>query len=248
MQRDIMLTNRYFLDLNPLIAGEEDCLPGHRFGPTVRPYTLIHYILRGTGVFYSRGEAYPVHAGQVFLICPGEVTTYEADREDPWHYQWIGFDGMLSHAFQYLAPVFHLPHNLIPDMIGKAMHSATPEHTLAALLFLLLEQLCPAPSSGNEHICKLKSYIGANYMQPLRVEELAKQLNLDRRYLSRLFKKQTGVSLQEYIIRVRLEKGAQYLQEGYGVSDAAKMCGYEDSANFSRIFKKYYGKSPSFWI
>ena len=49
----------------------------------------------------------------------------------------------------------------------------------------------------------------ANYMQPLRVEDLARQVNLDRRYLSRRFKQQTGLTLQEYIIQVRIRKLCQ---------------------------------------
>lgn len=246
-QQNIMLTNRYFLDLNPRIAGEEACAPAHRFGPAVRPYTLIHYVISGKGVFCARGQTYSVHPGESFLILPGEVTTYEADKNDPWHYQWIGFDGMLSQSFQLLPPVFPVPGSLFPDMLKLAKDAASPEYPLAALLFLLLQELCGTPISGNGHISKVKSYIGANYMQPLRVDELAKQLNLDRRYLSRLFKQKTGVTVQEYIIRVRLEKGAQYLRQGYSVSDAAMLCGYEDCSNFSRMFKKHYGKSPAFW-
>ena len=46
-------------------------------------------------------------------------------------------------------------------------------------------------------------------MQPLRVEDLARQVNLDRRYLSRRFKQQTGLTLQEYIIKVRIRKLCQ---------------------------------------
>ena len=53
---EILLTNRKFNDLNPLIAGEEMCAPHHSFGPAVRNHTLIHYVLHGSGTFYARGE------------------------------------------------------------------------------------------------------------------------------------------------------------------------------------------------
>ena len=61
--KNMLLTNRKLQDLNPLIAGEETCAPGHSFGPAVRKYTLIHYVLRGKGVLYARGGEHPVHAG-----------------------------------------------------------------------------------------------------------------------------------------------------------------------------------------
>ena len=56
---------------------------------------------------------------------------------------------------------------------------------------------------------RFDGWMDANYMQPLRVEDLARQVNLDRRYLSRRFKQQTGLTLQEYIIQVRIRKLCQ---------------------------------------
>ena len=245
LQTDILFKNRHLTDLNPLIAGEQDCESGHKFGPAVRDYTLIHYVLKGKGVLYARGEVFPVLPGQAFMILPGEITVYEADREDPWHYQWIGFDGIVSQAFHTLPPVFSVTGDIFPDMIHRAQNTSAPEYILSGMLFLLLENVCSQPSPNSMHIDKLKSFIDANYMQPLRVEDLARQLSLDRRYLSRRFKQQTGLTLQEYIIQVRLQKGAQYLQQGYSVGDAAKMCGYDSCANFSRMFRRRYGKSPT---
>lgn len=86
-EKNLFLTNRNLQDLNPLVAGEEYCAPGHSFGPAIRRYTLIHYVVSGRGSLYARGGKYPVEAGQAFLILPGEVTTYTADWEQPWHYR-----------------------------------------------------------------------------------------------------------------------------------------------------------------
>ena len=117
----LLLTNRNLRDLNPLVAGEEACVPGHSFGPAVRKYTLIHYVMRGKGTLYARGGAYPVRAGQAFVILPEEVTTYQADVEDPWHYCWVGFDGALAADFAKLPPVLELPEGSFEAVqIGRA--------------------------------------------------------------------------------------------------------------------------------
>ena len=230
------LTNRNLSDLNPLVAGEERCLPGHSFGPAVREYTLLHYVLSGRGVLYAGGNAYPVQAGQVFVICPGEVTTYTADDETPWHYRWIGFDGKLSADFSRLPPVIDCPQRFFPP--------EESEYRLAASLMELYDHLFSEERVGNPHVLRVENYIRSQYMQPIRVEQIADQLHLDRRYLARLFKEHTGCTVQEYLIRVRLEAAAGYLRRGLSVTEAAVLSGYSDVSNFSKMFKRHYGIPP----
>lgn len=243
--QNLLLTNRHLQDLNPLIAGEEICKPSHRFGPSVRKYTLIHYVIKGKGVFYAREGCYPVEAGQAFLILPEEVTTYEADASDPWHYQWIGFDGTLSTHFAQLPPVFTVKDDIFRKAFRPISDPATQEFHLASVLFLLYASLFSSKISTNQHVQRVQSYIQTSYMRAVRIEDIALQLNLDRRYLSRLFKQKTGQSIQNYLIQTRLEAAVQYLESGYGVNDTAMLCGYEDVSNFSKMFKKRYGVSPA---
>jgi AraC-like DNA-binding protein len=83
------------------------------------------------------------------------------------------------------------------------------------------------------------------YMQEVRVERIAAQMNLDRRYLSRIFKEKTGKSIQEYLISDRIEEAKRCLSRGLTVSEAAILSGYEDVCNFSKMFKSRVGVSPS---
>jgi AraC-like DNA-binding protein len=93
----------------------------------------------------------------------------------------------------------------------------------------------------------VQDYIRALYMQDLQVEEIAKNLNLDSRYLSRIFKEKTGISIKEYMIEVRMEEACQRLKAGASVSSTALFCGYTDAFNFSKMFKRKYGCSPRSW-
>ena len=77
------------------------------------------------------------------------------------------------------------------------------------------------------------------------VETLSHDAGLDRRYLSRIFKERYGVALKEYLIGVRMRRAGELLLKGYSVSESAYMVGYADAFNFSKMFRKTVGCSPS---
>ena len=245
--RDIALINRGLHDLNPLIIGEEACAPGHRFGPSIRPYTLIHFVRRGKGYFSRGGVTYTVQGGEAFLICPQEITVYWADKEDPWEYCWVGFDGAMTPRFTTLPPVFSFEHCWAEDMLNTYHADGVWEYRVAALLFQMYAELFAVEKPQNHYVRRVKNYINALYMQPLHVEEIAEKFNLDRRYLSRLFKEKTGLSVQEYLIEVRMSEAKKHLESGASVTQAAQLSGYEDVCNFSKMFKKHFGVSPAKW-
>lgn len=248
MQKDFLFVNRNFSDLNPILYGRENCRSGHSFGPSVRTYTIIHYVESGKGTLYKYGNAYPVKAGEAFVILPHEVTTYTADSAEPWVYRWIGFDGSLCEKVGELEPVIKIPDNLFPHLTGD--DEKNPEmisYILASQLFALYGQLFSRDSHSNHYVRKVKDYIDSSYMRELRVEEIADSLSLDRRYLSRLFKQKTGQTVQEYLIKVRMEAACRQLSDGRSVSEAAMLCGYSDVCNFSKMFKRIYGVSPKHW-
>lgn len=245
--RDIALIDRGFKDLNPLIIGEEDCAPGHRYGPSIRPYTLIHFVKSGRGYFTRDGVTYTVQQGQAFLICPDEITVYSADEKDPWSYQWVGFNGELTPRFTSLAPVFSFERAWVEEMLCAYRADGMGEYRVAALLFEMYAELFATEKPQNHYVRRVKNYINALYMQPLRVEEIAEKFNLDRRYLSRLFKEKTGFSVQEYLIEVRMSEAKKQLLRGASVAQAAQLSGYDDVCNFSKMFKKCVGTSPKEW-
>lgn len=245
---NLMMTNRHFKDLNPIIAGAEDCEPGHSYGPAVRKYTLLHYVVSGKGCLQTGGSIYSVGKGEVFRILPGEITVYKADEADPWSYIWLGFDGELSAKFATLPPVFPLPAGASYCFTLDENEGASPEFHLASKLFRLYAELfCSAPSGKSNYVRRVQNYIAASYMQPIRVEEIAGWMNLDRRYLSRLFRQKTGQTVREYLISVRMAEATRCLANGLPVCETAERCGYPDMFLFSKMFKKYYGISPANW-
>lgn len=247
--RESFLMNRHLKDLNPIVYGREDCAAGHTYGPAVRKYTLLHYVESGVGYYTVGGETYRVSAGEIFRILPGETTVYSADREDPWHYRWIGFDGALSDRFAELPPVFHVPSGAERIFFCPSSDGRVNEYVLASELFLFYATLFSKDHGRNMHyVRRVKDYVHAMYMQEVKVERIAEQMNLDRRYLSRIFKEKTGKSIQEYLISVRMDEAQRCLLRGCSVSEAARLSGYEDACNFSKMFKSRTGVSPTHFV
>ena len=245
---DILLVNRNFTDLNPVMAGQERCVPNHRFGPAVRRYTLLHCVLSGKGTYTCGGVTYPVAAGQIFRILPGEETVYMADSREPWHYCWIGFDGRLSGRMRELPPVFSVSASVIRIFRLVTEQSEASEYSITSNLFRLYDALFSGQKSNlNAYVRKTQSFIEAMYMQKISIEDLAEQLHLNRRYLTRLFHEETGMSIRDYLLNTRMREAVECLHAGLSVGETAERCGYKDMFLFSKLFKKHFGVSPANW-
>ena len=99
----LQLKNRKFSEFYLCYCGYAKCESLHSFGPAVRPNYLIHLILDGHGRFQTGDATYELAAGQGFLIEPEVQTFYQADKNDPWTYLWVGFGG--SRAGEYLRDI-----------------------------------------------------------------------------------------------------------------------------------------------
>jgi len=77
------------------------------------------------------------------------------------------------------------------------------------------------------------------------------QIPLSTTYFMKLFKQETGMTPNDYMIDKRMDYAAQLLSNrhafGLRIKDVSQMCGYDDQYYFSRIFKKKTGYSPNNW-
>ena len=244
---ECVFANLHFKDLNPILFGEEACMPGYSFGPIAREHTLIHFVRSGRGTLCCNGIEYPVSAGEAFIICQDDIAVYTADKEEPWSYAWIAFDGELSEHFRLLPPVVPYTTDWAREIALLDRDGGTVEHLVASKLFLMYSEWFSGRKEKNDYVKTIKDYVNAKLTQSISVEEIARQMNLDRRYLSRLFKQRTGMSIQEYIIWARMQRAKKFLRHGCSVAETSRLCGYDDVCNFSKIFKKHVGTSPGRW-
>jgi len=91
----------------------------------------------------------------------------------------------------------------------------------------------------------VKKYIEEHYMKEIQLRDLAVVAHVSGSYLSVKFKKEVGCSFTEYLVRFRMNKAKElFEQKNASCKEVAAMVGYEDYAQFSRMFKKYTGIPP----
>lgn len=234
-------------DLNPIFAGESQCEPGCYNHPDSQKCTLIHYVLKGKGLLFSRNGVHPVGPGQAFIILPDEPASYQADKHDPWLYRWVGFTGNLAARFAELPPVFNAPADIFRHAQDLMNPDENLEYQLASDLFLLYSQLIHNKTHSRDYIRSTVDFIKRSYMYKLSLKDIADHVGMNPDYLSRMFRRKTGSTLQAHIMDVRMNEAKRYMVQGYSVKEAASLCGFGDPATFTRLFKKYQNMTPTVW-
>ncbi|HAX72454.1 MAG TPA: AraC family transcriptional regulator [Firmicutes bacterium] len=258
-------SNKQNLDLFLCYCGSEACLPGQGFGPAVRFQYLLHFILDGEGTYEANGNVYHLKKNQGFLITPDTVTYYEADKQNPWHYIWIGFNGVKAATYLEQANlnedqlVFQFEDGSdIQDYVFKMLElnssSISNELERQGLLYLFMSKLTSQQNNQQSHtgykatesyLEKAIAFIQNNYTNTIKITDVANYIGVNRSYLTHLFKQKLDMSPQEFLVSYRIDKACHLLQyTNLAISDISRSVGYSDPLAFSRIFKKVKSVSP----
>ena len=85
----------------------------------------------------------------------------------------------------------------------------------------------------------------SNLSAPLSLSQLARELNVNSSYLSSLFKKETGMTVTDYILSRRISHARHLLESTrLQIQTIGQLCGFEDVHYFSKVFKKSAGQTP----
>lgn len=241
---DVFIDSCACKDIVPIFCGSEQCSKQQSFGPASRKYYLIHFCLSGCGVLKDKFGTHKIKAGELFIIRPEEITTYIADKNTPWEYAWISFNGDCANVFNTNRSVYSFPKEIGLKLWHLFIKKETEPTIYISLIYQLIYHLFSNNVNNNDVIVKLLHYIDLNFANDLSVEDISMQFCFEKSYLYKLFKKRVGFSIKEYIIKTRIEQAQILLQNGYSVSNSAFAVGYKDPFNFSKAFKKYCGYSP----
>jgi len=231
-------------DIIPIFTGHEICKKSHSFGPHVRNYYLIHFCLGGKGELSDKHGRHKINKGELFIIRPGEPTTYTADSEEPWEYTWISFGGDMASIFDTGRSVYPFPKEIGKKLLDLTEDGVDSPAAYISLIYELIYRLFTEERESGGIARRVKRYIKFNYMNDISVMHLSEYFGFERSYLYKVFRSSEGIGIKEYIIKVRMEQAEMLLKKGYSVSDTARAVGYRDQFNFSKAYKKFFGVSP----
>lgn len=95
------------------------------------------------------------------------------------------------------------------------------------------------------HVIKAMDYIYIHLHEKIKVSQIAENLSLNRSYLSSLFSKETGMSINQYIISEKIKSASHMLTSSeMTYSDIAEYYGFSSQSHFANCFKKETGYTP----
>ena len=247
--------NERFVDLGLYQYGWEQCEPLHSYGPYARNHYLFHYCISGTGTLIStdsKGEShtYQIKSGEGFLIYPKQINTYFADKNHPWEYTWVEFDGLRAKEIVETAglspdhPVYHshsadLRQKMMEEMLYISHNSQESPFHLIGHTWLFLDYFMRSTET-----VRMKQ----NFQNDISIEDIAACCGLNRSYFGKIFHDTIGRSPQEFLISYRMTKAAELLKiTALSIADIGNAVGYPNQLHFSRAFKNVYGLSPRNW-
>jgi len=235
-----------------------------------RPHGTSQHILiaciSGNGSCMLNDREWKLGPGDLLFLPPRERHLYRANPASPWTIFWVHFRGLrVDDYLENLGacpalPVISVddPAVLIEAFEDTFRHTAhgfsdaamTGLSTAFARLLGLAKVHQKASGSRSRHadgrLLKVLALMRENLAHPWTLGELAGEAAFSIPHFTELCRRQTGMPPLSLLIRLRLQRAMDLLQQGnHNVTEAARAVGYEDPFYFSRLFRKHMGTTPN---
>lgn len=174
---------------------------------------------------------------------------------EAWQVVWNSLQGFHQSGFEQCFPdarVLIEEHEHLVDTIALgdpvAAEDAARSH-VEAIWFRLAEQHAGPPTKGHDPLQRATAHLAFRMHSPLRLTYVAAKVAFTSPgNLSRLFRLRYGLSFQNYLQKIRMEKAAELLKETrLPIASIARRVGYRDCSRFGQHFKRLYRAIPSRW-
>lgn len=230
-----------------------------------RPHLHTHlelvYLKEGKSEVVLDNKKYLMEAGDIFLAFPNQIHFYH-DQMPVKGYFFIFSPEIFrefKEIFQTKVPVNPIVKGSSLSMeiwkfmkkiaenleIGSSMHGVVARGYLLTLLGEMFLHMELADKPGDQEATKrILSYCIENYTEPLTLESLARELYLNKYYISHIFRERMNTSFKDFINQLRVEYACELLEKGSSITDIAYACGFSCVRTFNRAFLKYMNMTP----
>ena len=248
-------------------VGLRHCEPDYRLERKVSSRYAVYYVFSGIG--YADGIR--VGRGDVVFFDRQQLHEFFSSQSDPCVYAWVTFKGQQcewllksiglfnqNQVYRVDEPNVQRIYGIFYDMLYVDHEDScfSEETYLEASFFRILafSRRVENQDAGRnkyslhaKYIKEALAYIREHYsLAGFRVAQVADAVGINDAYLRALFKQEIGVSIKEYVIRIRMDKALELLKHSnYNINEIARMIGYPDYRLFVDVFKKRTGLSPS---
>lgn len=263
---------RFYGDLAPnrraglvvVCGGREECMPTYRIHRTDFPFYSVEYVVAGRGQLALQGVRTGLEPGDVFSYGPGVAHEIETSAETPLVKYFVDFAGRGARGLLRRCGLWpprlvrvHPPtalQGLFEELIEAGLTSGRAGGVMARLLLeclswkLRVMSSVPASSSPRAFLTwqRCCALIQEEHARLRSVTDVARACHVDAAYLCRLFRRFSGQTPYQYLLRRKLEAAAARLSEpGALVKEVALEAGFSDPFHFSRVFKRVFGVAPS---
>lgn len=234
-----------------------------------RPHLHTHlelvYLKEGKSEVVLDNKKYLMEAGDVFLSFPNQIHFYY-DKEPVKGYFLI----FSPEIFREFREIFQMKVPTRPIVRGKdisldvgetmkniwerlerqeAFDEIVAKGQLLSLLGEMFSKMELVEKPGDQEATKrILSYCIEHYTEPLTLEILAKELYLNKYYISHIFKERMNTSFKDFINQLRVEYACELLEKDASITDIAYACGFSCVRTFNRAFLKYMNMTPREYV
>ena len=224
----------------------------------------IVYILSGRGELETKVNRWEINPGDVIVLAPEEWHRYKPSENTGWEEYWIGFKGELfsSRILNELLPTgtSYLKNIGFQDelisLFKKSLYLVKKNNPgfrkiLSGIVMQLVAHLVSYENqeleSREQKLTKqIISYIKEHSIKEIDFKKLASQHQLSYNRFRTIFKNETGVSLQQYLIHERLESAKRLIiSTDLSLKEISVKSGFDSLFYFSKVFKNKMGYPPS---
>ncbi|MCR4805491.1 MAG: AraC family transcriptional regulator [Clostridia bacterium] len=251
-------------------SGETELPAGWKLQPHAHDYFHLAYVRRGDLVFHAGGLDYPLSEGSLILISPFVVHAVPEDSHNLCSQYEVFFrltDPELSfllksHKVLVLHGASHLEDLFSYVCANYSSDDPLQAYSVNAFLCAILSSLLvgkPGPGNSSDGyvdssrysplVQRIIRHVEKTYDKKYELSALALALGFNKNYLCTVFRRETGVTISEYLNYHRIRRVLISLQyNGYNrevpIHELADQFGYGNPSYFNRVFKTYTGLTP----